>query len=176
MAVYLYKWLCGVFILLSFDYSGKTSSLVSGIHPLYVSVTEISHNAKDKTVEISCKIFTNDFETTLQKFAHRKVDLSDLKNKQTADKYISEYIQKNLKLKLDGRMVDLSFVGSEKETDATWSYFQINNIPKVKKIEMVNTILYDVFAQEINIIHVTIGGIRKSTKLSNPEANASFEF
>ena len=27
------------------------------VHPFYVSVTEINHNAKDKTIEISCKTF-----------------------------------------------------------------------------------------------------------------------
>jgi hypothetical protein len=35
-------------------------------HPIYVSVTEIQHNAKDKTLEISCKIFTSDFEAILK--------------------------------------------------------------------------------------------------------------
>ena len=29
-------------------------------HPIFVSVTEIEHNNKDKTLEISCKIFTDD--------------------------------------------------------------------------------------------------------------------
>ncbi len=41
-------------------------------HPFYVSVTEISHNAKDKTLEISCKLFSSDFETVLEKWVHMK--------------------------------------------------------------------------------------------------------
>ena len=30
-------------------------------HPFHVSVVEINHNAEDKTLEITCKIFTDDF-------------------------------------------------------------------------------------------------------------------
>jgi Domain of unknown function (DUF6702) len=38
-------------------------------HPLYISVTEINHNAKDRILEVSCKIFTNDLETVLEKMS-----------------------------------------------------------------------------------------------------------
>src|SRR6476661_2375693 len=34
-------------------------------HPFHVSTTEINHNATDKTLEISCRIFTDDFESCL---------------------------------------------------------------------------------------------------------------
>ena len=57
MAGILFKWLLVGGILLT-PSSGTH-------HPIYVSVTEIEHNAKDKTLEISCKIFTDDFEKTL---------------------------------------------------------------------------------------------------------------
>ena len=39
---------------------------MSAHHPIFVSVTQIDHNATDKTLEISCKIFTDDFEQTLR--------------------------------------------------------------------------------------------------------------
>ena len=42
-------------------------------HPYYISVVEINHNPTDKTLEISCKIFTNDFEATLEKNYKTKV-------------------------------------------------------------------------------------------------------
>ncbi|HTQ26781.1 MAG TPA: DUF6702 family protein, partial [Puia sp.] len=82
----------------------------------------------------------------------------------------------HLLLKVDGKPVTLQFVGSEKETDATWSYFQVNEVGSVKKLDVVNNLLYESFDTEINIMHVTVNGNRKSTKLNNPEANASFDF
>jgi len=158
MATSLFKWL--IFLT----------------HPLYITVTEINHNPKDKVMEISCKMFTNDFEAVLEKVTHAKVDLSDVKNKTATDKLIADYIQRHLLLKLDGRPAVLQFIGSEKEEDGTWSYFQVNNISTVKKIDVSNSLLYDNFNQEINIMHASVGGVKKSTRLDYPSAEAVFEF
>jgi len=158
MAASLFKWL----ILLA--------------HPLYITVTDINHNAKDKTLEISCKMFTNDFEAVLEKTGHTKVDLSDAKNKAATDKLIADYVGKHLLVKVDGRPVALQFVGSEEEEDGTWSYFQVSNISSVKKIDVSNSLLYDIFNQEINLMHASVGGVKKSTRLDYPVSAASFEF
>lgn len=177
MAASLFKWFSAY--LLAFTGSGNKSfdhEIGMSTHPLYVTVTEINHNAKDKTLEVSCKIFTNDFETALEKTLHSKTDLSEQKDKKVADKSVSDYIQKHLQLKVDGKQVALEFVGSEKETDATWSYFQVNNIAAVKKLELTNSLLYETYEGEINLMHVTVSGIRKSEKLTNPERNVVFEF
>ena len=145
-------------------------------HPLYISVTEISENTKDKTLEISCKMFTNDLEATLEKTTHSKVDLADPKDKKNTDKLVMDYIQKHLLLKADGKSLVLQFIGSEQESDGTWSYFQVNNISAVKKLDISNSLLYDLFDQEMNIMHVSIGNVKKSTRLNYPDAAASFEF
>jgi hypothetical protein len=145
-------------------------------HPLYISVTEINHNAKDKILEVSCKVFTNDLETVLEKMSGTKVDLSAAAEKAAADKLIDAYVEKHLRLRVDGRPVVLHFVGSEKENDGTWSYFQVNEVSAVKRIEAVDELLYDSFNQQINILHVTVGGQRKSTRLDYPEASATFDY
>ena len=66
-----------------------------GLHPYYISVVEINHNAADKTLEISCKIFTNDFETTLEKNYKQKL-ISNPPDKAAMDNWISDYIKKHL--------------------------------------------------------------------------------
>jgi hypothetical protein len=177
MAASLFKWFSVYLLLLSGNGRGTEVYRVKGVtHPLYVTVTEVNHNAKDKTLEMSCKIFTNDFEAALEKSFHIKTDLTHPKDKKAADKLVSDYIQKHFQIKVDGRQLALEFVGSEKETDATWSYFQVSNILSVKKIEITNSILYETFEGEINLMHVTVSGNRKSDKLTSPETNAVFDF
>jgi hypothetical protein len=174
MAASLFKWSLWVMFLSSF-----TTPLSEGAalkHPLYVTVTEVSHNAKDKILEISCKIFTNDFEAALEKASNTKVDLADPKDKPAADKLVNDYVIKHLQLKVDGKPVGLQFVGSEKETDATWSYFQVPNIATVKRIDIMNNLLYESFSNEINIMHVSANGNKKSGKLNSPDTNTFFEF
>jgi hypothetical protein len=174
MAGSLFKWLAGGILGLLLVSASPHSLPIP--HPLYITVTEINHNAKDKVLEISCKIFTNDFETVLEKAGGAKVDLSAPKDKAAADKLIAAYVGRHLRLKVDGKPVELHFVGSENQDDGTWSYFQVNGIATVKRIDAGNDLLYDGFNQQINIMHVTVGGQRQSTRLDYPEANASFQF
>ncbi|SRR5579871_193230 len=173
MATSLVKWMIAALI---FSFAQNNGVYSSNNHPFYVSVTEINHNAKDKTLEISCKMFTNDFEKALEKVFHTKADLTEPKDKNASDKMIFEYIQKHLQIKVDGKLQPLQFVGSENQAEATWSYFQVNNVPAVKRIDVMNNILYETFESEINIMHVSVMGNRKSLEVTNPNSNASFEW
>lgn len=173
MAILLYQWLL---LLSSFFFSHPSINNISGIpHPFFVSVTEINHNAADKNLEISCKIFTDDLESTLTKNYKVTVDLYKPRQKET-DSLIASYIRKHLSIQLDGRPVTLEFVGYERENEVVWSYFQVPKTSAPKRVAIVNSILYDAFTDEINLMHVEVGGTRKSTKLNYPDTNASFEF
>jgi len=185
MAQAVYKWLNVSFVFLLLQFGGlkpnTSSNLPSmqrtkGLHPYYISVVEVNHNAAEKTLEISCKIFTNDFETTLEKNYKTRVDLVNPADKGAMDKLISDYIKKHLLFKVDGKQADFSYVGFEKEDEAIYSYFQVNNIANLKKIEITNSILHDFSDQQINIIHCTVGGKRQSTKLDYPKTDASFSW
>ena len=147
------------------------------VHPFFVSVTEISHNAKEKTLEISCKTFTEDLENAIQKASGgAKPDFSNVKDEAAAGKIISDYFKKHLQVKVDGKAVQLDFVGFEKENEATWSYFQVSNVASVKKIDIQNSVLFEASDQQINLMHVTVNGNRKSTKLDYPNSSASFQY
>jgi len=176
MAASLFKWFTIICLMAVSPVERALYPLGMAAHPLYITVTEISHNAKDKILEVSCKAFTNDLETVLEKMTKTKVDLSSPTDKKAGDKLIEAYVEKHLLLKCDGKPVSLHFVGSEKEADGTWSYFQVNDIPAVRRIDVVNNLLYDGFEQEINIMHVTVGGDRKSYRLDYPASDASFQF
>lgn len=145
-------------------------------HPFYVSVVEINYNAKEKQLEIGCKAFTNDLESALEKFINGKLDLASQNDKSKADKAISDYVAKHLQLKLDDRPLTLEYVGSENEAEATWCYFQVGQVNGVKKLEIMDNMLYESYEAQIHIFHITVNGIRKSSKLTNPESSISFEF
>ncbi len=77
---------------------------------------------------------------------------------------------------IDGKIVQLVFVGYEKDEEATWCYFQVNNILSVKKIDVNDNLLLEYKKEQINLLHVIINGIRKSTKLDNHESKVSLAF
>ena len=173
MVLPVYKWLIVLGSLWNQPVAPSPAPLP---HPLYVSVTEINHNATDKNLEISCKIFTDDFEKTLAKIYNKKVDLFNPINKAETDKQVTEYVRKRLLIMLDGKAVPLEFVGFERENDAVWSYFQAAVPVAPKKVEIKNTILYEMYDKEINLMHVSVGGNRKSTRLNYPDTDARLDF
>lgn len=170
MAAILYKWLT-VFTLL---FTAK--EVKENVHPVYLSVTEIEHNAKEKTLEISCKLYTDDFEQTLRMHYPNKIDLMNDAAKAQMGPLVADYIQKHFSIKADGRAVALQFLGYERQEEAIVSFYQVNNVAAVKKIEVLDNLLYEYKEQQIGVVHVTVSGNRKSTKLNNPDASAEFEF
>ena len=88
MVTSLFKWLTTAWICV---FSGHS-------HPLYISVTEINHNVKDRILEVSCKVFTNDLEAVLEKMSGSRVDLSAAATKAASDKLIDTYLEKHLRL------------------------------------------------------------------------------
>jgi hypothetical protein len=175
MVSILFKWslFASLLNMPSFlNISGSTNVA----HPIFMSVTEIEHNAKDKTLEISCKIFTDDFEKTLRQSYKTTVDLVNPKDKAASNKMVSDYVQQHLVITVNGKKTPLEFIGYEQQEEGIISYFQANNIAAVNKIAFTNNILYEYKKEQIGIMHVTVNGNRKSTKLNNPEEKASFEF
>lgn len=166
MAAILYKWLF-VFALTCFN---------NGLHPIFVSVTSIEYNVTSKTLEITCKIFTDDFETTLRKKYNAKIDLLDAKFKSAMNPLVNDYIQKHLVIKVDGKKVALQFLGFEQQEEGIVSYYEVKNVNRVKNIEVMNNILYEYKPEQMGIVHVTVNGERKSSRLNNPNAVAGFVF
>ena len=190
MASWFNKWLLLSVIPAGMYMSGKMqASECSGNtlprnykeHPFHVSVTEINHNAGDKTLEITCKIFRDDFEKALiQNYPvnvpKMSIDLINPSDKAAMEKLVNEYIQKHLVIRADGKTIAYSGLGFEREDDAIYCYLQADNITSIKKIELTNTILYELFTDQLGIMHVTVGGNRKSSKLNYPNSQASFSF
>lgn len=139
------------------------------LHPIFVSVTELEHNAKEQTLEMSCKMFTDDFEKALRTTYKTHIDLSDENVKPAMDKLVNDYVQKHTKIVVDGKIVSLKYLGFEKIEEAIYSYYEIDNILFPKKIEVTENILLEYNTQQMNIVHVTVGGERKSGKLTSTE-------
>ena len=175
MAAIFYKWLavCALWFIGS---EPKTLSESELKHPFYIAVTEVNLNSADKTLEVSCKMFADDLEQIIEKNTRTQLDISSDKDKTKFDSYIPAYVKSHLNLSVDGKAANLSYIGFEKEKESAFCYFQIENISSLKKIDIVDSILQDYTADQINIIHVTVNGKRQSTKLDYPERNASFSF
>lgn len=178
MATSVYKWLKACSVALAILVMGFMPAPTPAVpHPLYISVSEMEYNAKDETFEIGCKVFTDDFEKAMTKANAVLVDLYKPKDTALLNKQVAAYLRQHLLIKIDGKPVTLQYVGHEIEEQSTWSFFQVNAVRSApKKVEVNNNIFFELYDKQINIMHVSVGGNRKSTKLDYPVAAASFDF
>lgn len=168
MVSILCKWLLAAHFL--------WAQAVMPAHPIYVSVVEIEHNAAEKSLEISCRIFTDDFEKTLREIYPVKVDLLNPAMHEAMGKYVSGYVRDHFKLSVNGKPVSLRYLGYEEVEEAISSYYQVDGVESVGRIDIENDILYSYKQEQMGIMHLTVKGERKSLRLLNPDKKATVSF
>jgi hypothetical protein len=158
-------------------YGMKSAQVVNDpdLHPFYVSSFEFNHNSRVNNLEITCKIFADDLEAVLKSKFSIPVDLSVEANKLVNEKLISAYIKEHLALSVDGILMAMQFLGFEKDKDAVYCYLEITDVVSLKKLDVKNSMLYDGFKEQANIMHVIANGKRQSSKLDNPKQDVSFQ-
>ena len=145
----------------------------NAVHPFYVSVVEINHNAKEQTAEISIRIFTEDLEATLRKYGNTKIDLLHPTNKAAVDKLLNDYIQHKLQIKIDRKPVNMQYIGYEQQLESIWTYFEIKEVPNMHKVSVTCSLLYDYQNKQSNIFHIKAYGKEQSFKLEYPNTSIS---
>lgn len=151
-------------------------SAVLFLHPYYISMTDINYNNKARSLEVSVRIFTDDFEKVLRKNCNCKVDLLKPQDKKTMSILINSYIQQHLQLKVNGQARTMEFAGYQQEEESIWNYYQVKDIQQVKKIEITNSLLHDFREEQINMLHINVNGKEHSDKLNFPNKLFSRSF
>jgi hypothetical protein len=149
--------------------------ILFAFHPFYLGVTHFKLNAKTNALETSVKLFTNDLETALKKFNNNStVDLVNGSNKEELNKLINRYLQQHLNIKVDGKTATFDYIGYEIEKDVTWIYIEYKKIKSIKTLDVENTLLYDSFDKQTNIIRLETAAGEQNSKISYPEKTVKF--
>lgn len=141
-------------------------------HPYYLSVTEIRSDSRQRTLNISCRMFTDDLQDALYRIHHCKTDLE--KKETQCDAVLTQYIADRLRIKFDGKPVPFRFIGYETEEEATWCYLEADVFYEKGTVEVSNRLLYDFLPEQTNLVHFYRDGQRLSYKLVNPDEMAKF--
>lgn len=150
-------------------------ALLSIFHPHHVSTTTIEFNPADKTLEISIKLFADDFEKSLAKMNKGKVNVLNKDEYDKSAKLIDQYITQNLKLEVDGKKMAIRFVGFEEEKGNVLAYFEVVNVNSINSLKVQNSLLRDTEKQQVNIIQVKANGKTQSASLKYPATDRSFD-
>ena len=149
---------------------------LNSFHPFYVSVTQIEQNQQSKEVQVSVRIFFDDFENALNRQYKTNINIVKPVDRKKVDLLIADYIGKHLKIKSENKALALKYIGYEIVEDAAWCYFESEKQEELRSFTVVNDILYEQHPTQINMIHAIVNGNRKSRKLDNPLSSAAFKF
>lgn len=138
------------------------------IHPYHVGSVEFNYNVKSKTFQITGKFFLDDLENALNKKYGKSIRFNDPKYKAEINKELQDYCENYLKLKINNQFLTFNFVGFEENQESVDIYLESKATVKPEKVETSVSLLYNLFDDQINIIHVIIDGVRKSSKLNYP--------
>jgi hypothetical protein len=175
-----FGWIVWSFLsLLPVDFSANSVMVRGGegkkAHPFHVSVTEVDHNQQEATLEMQCKLFTDDFEAAIGKLYNRKVDLVNASLHGSMDSLVRRYVLSHLQLTINGKILVPSYLGFEQEKEAVYVYVEYPKTPAlIQEVAIFNNLLYDYYTDQINIVHFKSGDKRKSVKLDYPDTTIRF--
>jgi hypothetical protein len=165
-----------IVLLFSFVFLNTVKKNKEYNHPLYVAVADIQYNNSDKFATLLCKTFSDDLELALLKQYHKAEHFDSPGNVKNLSLKVADYIKSHLQLQINGKPSTLIFTSYKKEDNAVSIYFRINNINDIQRFEVTDTIFYELYEKQIQIIYITVNGNRKSNRISNPESKVAFDF
>jgi hypothetical protein len=130
-------------------------------HDFHTSITRMDYNAKEKSFEISIRVFTDDFEKALSKDngGQKFVVANNDKN----DAFVEKYIRKHFGLIAASKQKkSYTYIGKEQEADATWIYVEIPCPEAINGFSLQNTIMHDLFEDQVNLVNLNYQGQKKS--------------
>ncbi len=138
------------------------------IHPYHVGSVEINYNAKSKTFEITGRFFLDDLENALSEKYGKTFHFNDPKFKTQLNESLKAYCSEYLKLKTNNKLLRVDYLGYEEDGESVNIFLESEVVENPKKVEAAVSFLYNLFDDQINIVHMIVNGERKSEKLNYP--------
>jgi hypothetical protein len=124
-------------------------------HPFFVSVTEIKYKSEEKLLQISSKLFFDDFEAAVKKDLNLNgLNIVSPKDSALVDNYIKTYFLKHLTVLENNKPIAFNYLGYEILKESAWVYLEAENMEMPSKLSIVNTLVCDYSEKQNNIIQL----------------------
>lgn len=132
-------------------------------HKFYVGVYQVNYAPEKKMLQITSRIFIDDLNNGVEKKYKTKTNIGTEKETEADVALLKKYLAENFIIKVNGQSKPIVFLSKEVEAnDVLVCYSRINDVSKIKTIEISNTILVDWNSDQQNITHVSVLGTKKS--------------
>lgn len=137
-------------------------SLLAAAHAYHASIMEVRYNTGKQQLEVSLKVFTDDFEKALSTGQPSSISLYQSPKPQVTA-LVTALLRRSVAFGTKpGEALPIQFIGIQKETDAHWLYFAVKLAKPVNGIYLRHALLEDTFPDQMNIVNVEANGKKQS--------------
>ena len=149
---------------------------LNSFHDYHTSLTEITYNPKNKSLEVSMRLFTDDLELALTKLNGGKIITLE-SQAQVVEPLLELYIKKNFAIVSANKEVKkINYYGKDKESEATWVYIEILDCAQIKDFKLFNSLLVDLFSDQNNLVNIIYPSEKKTLVFDNKTRMISWPF
>ena len=166
-----------IILILTLSLLSVNDNIPSKKHPIHVSVTNIEYFSNKNKFEISFRLFADDFQEIILQNYGVKINLNNIIKNTKNYELINKYITKNFILKINNKKIEnkkFIFKKSELEDITIWLYYEIKYNGKAKKINITNTLMFDLFRDQNNLLIFTHKKDQKALRFTNKNKNQEF--
>ncbi|WP_461090400.1 DUF6702 family protein [Spirosoma gilvum] len=136
------------------------SSASRPAHDFHASVTQMQYDPKERSFEISIRIFTDDFEKALSEASHSRINLE---TNAKADELIEKYVLSHISyVNPQKQTKPLKYVGHEVEADANWIYLEMPYAEPFRGGLLKQNVLMELFDDQVNMVNIQYQGQKKT--------------
>ena len=129
--------------------------LISYLHPVHISYTNIEFNQKTNKFEILFKLFVDDFSRILNNKYGKNLDLKSISQSKVCRETVEKYIFEHFKLIINGKdktKADLKMEKMETKDVAIWLYFSFSVKGNCNTFDIYNSLMNDLYQDQTNLL------------------------
>ncbi len=131
------------------------SAGLSAYHPLHTSLTELSYDPAGRAVQVSIRAFASDLQTAV-------TPRGGAPPAQLSDAAAFAYVGRSFSLTAGNTRVPLRWCGMRRSGDLVWICLRGALPSGMRGLQVHNRLLFELFADQINIVQASHGGRRQS--------------
>ncbi|MDX1903308.1 MAG: DUF6702 family protein [Thermonemataceae bacterium] len=124
-------------------------------HDFHSSLATLQYNAKAKAFQVTLKLFADDTELALSKFAGKTYLLGAIGKNRNPDEILRAYLESKFLLKTRHKKLPIRYIGKETDTEGVTVYFEIPTEARSQEYTLENTIMLELFKDQTNIVSIS---------------------
>jgi hypothetical protein len=137
------------------------------MHKFYVGMFQLKFVPQKKELQITTRIFIDDINLALEKKFQKKTFLGEPNETKEDEVLLQKYLAEKFKVKINNQSKNYIFLSKEIENNVVICYLKVKDISKINSLEVENSILMEVYAEQQNIIQFDNNGDKNSLLLTD---------